>query len=206
MKPVILIDNGHGLSTPGKRSPLMADGRQLLEYKYTREIAREVVGRLKAAGCDARLLVPEDADVSLGQRCMRANAVCDQYGAKNVLLVSVHLNAAGNGAQWCAASGWEAYTSPGVTRADALAESLYASARKWLSPHGFPIRCDTTDGDSDKEARFQILTCTRCPAVLTETLFMDNDRDCRFLLSDEGREAIISLHVEAITAYINQFC
>lgn len=35
----ILIDNGHGVETPGKRSP---DGR-LKEYAYTREIANRVV-------------------------------------------------------------------------------------------------------------------------------------------------------------------
>lgn len=35
----ILIDNGHGKETPGKRSP---DGR-LKEYAYTREIADRVV-------------------------------------------------------------------------------------------------------------------------------------------------------------------
>ncbi len=34
----VLIDNGHGAETPGKRSP---DGR-LLEYAYTREIAIRV--------------------------------------------------------------------------------------------------------------------------------------------------------------------
>lgn len=41
----ILIDNGHGNNTPGKRSP---DGR-LLEWAYTREIAdislKEPIGR-----------------------------------------------------------------------------------------------------------------------------------------------------------------
>ena len=38
----ILIDNGHGENTPGKRSPKWADGSQLFEWKYTREIARRV--------------------------------------------------------------------------------------------------------------------------------------------------------------------
>lgn len=38
----ILIDNGHGSNTKGKRSP---DGR-LMEYAYTREIAELVVSEL----------------------------------------------------------------------------------------------------------------------------------------------------------------
>ena len=49
----ILIDNGHGINTPGKCSP---DGK-FREYKYAREIAIEVVKRLKAEGYDAERIV-----------------------------------------------------------------------------------------------------------------------------------------------------
>jgi hypothetical protein len=38
----ILIDNGHGENTPGKRSPVWEDGVQLFEWEYAREIARRV--------------------------------------------------------------------------------------------------------------------------------------------------------------------
>ena len=51
----ILIDNGHGVDTPGKRSP---DGR-FREYKYNREIAAAVVEHLQLRGYDASLVVPE---------------------------------------------------------------------------------------------------------------------------------------------------
>ena len=60
----ILIDNGHGVNTKGKRSP---DGR-LLEYRYCREIAAEVEKRLRAQGYDAERIVTEEADISLGRR------------------------------------------------------------------------------------------------------------------------------------------
>ncbi|ROT17361.1 N-acetylmuramoyl-L-alanine amidase, partial [Muribaculaceae bacterium Isolate-114 (HZI)] len=53
----ILIDNGHGVNTKGKRSP---DGR-LLEYRYCREIAAEVEKRLRAQGYDAERIVTEEA-------------------------------------------------------------------------------------------------------------------------------------------------
>ena len=55
----VLIGNGHGIETLGKRSP---DGR-LREYAYTREVADRVVKTLTAAGIDAVRIVPEDADV-----------------------------------------------------------------------------------------------------------------------------------------------
>ena len=42
------------------------------------------------------------------------------------------------------------------------------------------------------------------PAVLTENLFQDNRDDVTFLLSDEGKEVITSLHVKAIISYIEE--
>ncbi len=89
----ILIDPGHGRNTPGKRSP---DGR-FREYQYTREIAAAVVARLQALGHDAQLLVPEQEDISLSERCRRVNAICQALGPRNVILISIHVNAAGRG-------------------------------------------------------------------------------------------------------------
>ena len=195
----ILIDNGHGIATPGKRSP---DGR-LREFHYCREIARAVVDRLKAMGYDAELTVPEDADISLGQRCARVNAVCDRVGAKNVLFVSVHNNAAGC-SQWMTARGWEAWTSKGQTMADKLAECLYDAAQRHL-PAGTKIRTDMADGDRDKEANFAVLHGTKCAACLTENLFQDNRADVDYLLSAAGREAIVALHVDGIREYVEKY-
>ena len=61
---IILIDNGHGIETICNGSP---DGR-LREYKYAREIAAEVVKRLKTMDYNAQLLVTEEKDISLGTR------------------------------------------------------------------------------------------------------------------------------------------
>lgn len=197
---IILIDNGHGITTKGKRS---LDG-ELLEYKYTREIATEVVKRLKADGYDARLVVPENADINLTERCNRVNAICNMVGAKNVCLVSIHLNAAGNGSQWITAHGWEAWTSVGQTQGDRLADCLYDAAVACL-PNETPIRTDTTDGDRDKENNFTILFRSRCAACLTENLFMDNREEKTWLLSDSGRETITRLHVDGIKAYVTKY-
>ena len=92
-KMKILIDNGHGCNTPGKRSP---DGR-FREYAYTRYIAKAVVADLRDLGYDAERIVTEEYDVSLSARCSRVNAWCAELGKRNVLLVSIHVNAAGHG-------------------------------------------------------------------------------------------------------------
>ena len=190
----VLIDNCHGVDTAGKRSP---DG-SLREYKYAREIAEKVVSELKKRGFDAERIVTEENDISLSERCRRVNSICDRIGTKNVILVSIHCNAAGNGSQWMNARGWEAWTSVGQTAADKLADCLYKAAEET----DFKIRKDTTDGDPDKEGHLYILKHTKCPAVMTENLFQDNKEDVAFLLSEAGKETIVSLHVKGIINYL----
>lgn len=195
----IMIDPAHGDNVGGKRSP---DGA-LMEWKYSREICTEVIKRLKAEGYDAEITVNGTKEPGLSARARRVNSICAVMGASNVCLVSIHLNAAGAG-QWMNARGWEAWTSVGQTKGDKLADCLYDAAEKYL-PKGTPIRTDITDGDRDKEKNFTILYETKCAACLTENLFMDNRQDKTWLLSIEGREAIVSLHVAGIKAYVAKY-
>lgn len=194
----ILIDNGHGENTAGKRSP---DGL-LREWQYTREIADDVVRVLKTMGHDAERIVRENVDVPLAERVNRVNGVCRHIGISNTVLVSIHCNASGNG-EWMAARGWSAYTSKGKTKSDALATMLYEEASKNFVGHR--IRTDYSDGDPDLEENFYILRNTKCPAVLTENFFMDNKDDVSYLLSLEGRQNIVRTHVDAIVNYIKKY-
>ena len=193
----ILIDAGHGIDTPGKRSP---DG-SFLEYLWNRQVADLVLTELRKYDYDADLLVTETNDITLRTRAMRANRVCDRMGASNVILVSIHANAAGNGKSWMNATGWECHTSPGKTRSDVLAECFYKSFSA-----AFPekrMRRDLSDGDSDKESNFYILTKTRCPAVLLENFFYDNRDECAWLLLSGTKARIASAIVGGIRKYIN---
>lgn len=192
----ILIDNGHGLMTTGKRSP---DG-QFREAFYNREIARRVVSDLRDRGLDAELLVPEDDDISLAERVRRVNAACFLLGKQNVIFVSIHVNAAGNGSKWLNATGWSVYTCKGYTESDKLAECLCQAAIKNFP--GRRIRTDMSDGDMDWEEGFYILRKSLCPAVLTENFFMDSQSDLEYLQSRAGKQAIIDTHIEGIVEYI----
>ena len=192
----LLIDNGHGIETPGKRSP---DGL-LREFHYNRLIAQGIHTRLTALGHDSTLLVPEESDIPLPERCRRVNDFCRILDKHNVLLLSIHINAAGNGHSWMNARGWCAYTTRGNTRADAFATALYEAAKIHLP--GMRLRTDYTDGDPDLEKDFYILRHTVCASVLSENLFMDNREDYSFLLSEEGRQAIVDLHVDGVLSLL----
>lgn len=102
------------------------------------------------------------------------------------------------------ARGWEAYTCKGQTKSDRLATMLYEQAQK--SFNGMTIRKDFSDGDPDKEENFYILKNTLCAAVLTENFFMDNKEDVSYMLSFEGRQNIVRVHVEGIIDYIKKYC
>ena len=193
----ILIDNGHGIQTKGKRSP---DGK-FLEYVYTREIARQVVTELKNKGYDAELLVPEEDDIPLSERVRRTNAHCQAFGKTNVILISIHVNAAGDGSKWMNATGWSCYTCKGQTESDRLADCLYKAAEQILKSQ--VIRTDyARDGDPDWEENFYILRHSLCPAVLTENFFMDSLYDRDFLLNEAGKRAIVDTHVNGLTNYL----
>lgn len=192
----ILIDNGHGNNTPGKRSP---DGR-LLEWKYTREIAKEVVKRLKSQGYDAELIVPEDTDISLSQRIARVNEWCNKLGASNVVFISIHVNAAGNGS-WYNARGWSGWVAPNASaKSKDLAKILYSYAEKYGLQGNRAV-----SADKYWVGNFTVIKNTKCPAVLTENMFQDNKEDVDFLLSEEGKNKIVELHVNGLKDYVKKY-
>lgn len=107
----ILLDPGHGSDTPGKRSPY---GR-FLEYAFNRDIAARVASKLTTLGLNTEIIVPELTDIPLKERVSRINSRCAALGKGNVILVSIHANAAGNGSKWMNARADGAATLPRAT-------------------------------------------------------------------------------------------
>lgn len=199
MKKTIILGTAHLKSTPGKCSP---DGK-FKEYEYSREVCKAIRPMLQDLGYKVFIDI-EDDDLDLTQSqelCLRCKVVNDlQKVYKNCIYISIHVNAAGNDGKWHNATGWEAYTSIGVTSADRLVKYLYDAAESNLT--GKKIRKDFSDGDPDKEYNFYVLKHTLCPAVLTENFFMDNKEDVEFLESPLGFHQIVRTHIEGIIKYI----
>lgn len=190
----ILIDNGHGVNTPGKCSPDMS----IQEYSYTREIARRVVESLKEKGYDAERIVTEHTDVSISERCRRVNKFCKDCGPSNCLLVSIHLDACGADGKWHSASGFSVRVAPNASARSKLLAQCFS--RKAKEKNLFGNRCVPQEGYWVQN--LGMCRDTNCPAVLTENLFQDCKEDVKFLLSEQGKASIIALHVEAIEDYV----
>ena len=191
----VLLDNGHGIDTAGKRSP---DGK-LREYDWNRKTANVTLSILKERGVDVELLVPEITDIPLSERSLRANAIAKAFGASNVVYVSVHVNAAGNSHQWMKARGWSVfvYNKPS-SKAVMLASSLFDKAAE----KGFRMR----KPEALKKywnANFAVLRQTVCPAVLVEHFFMDNRDDCAYPLTEKSVRECAEVLADGIVQYIN---
>lgn len=204
----VVVGTAHRRRLRGKQSP---DGR-LREYAYSRRVAAEVCAALRQRGCkcevdlmDADLPRQMQAPVEkvetqreLAMRVNYVNELCRQQGARRVLYVSIHVNAFGSDGQWHSPCGWQVCVSPqGSERSKMLAACLYDAAQAhWLRVRK-PAQAQKFWAQS-----LYVLNQTACPAVLTENLFQDNRKDVAFLLTDAGRQAIVALHVEGITKYI----
>ena len=191
----VLIDNGHGENTPGKRSP---DGR-LREWSYTRKIADRVITGLRTKGIDAERIVKEMVDIPLSVRCRRANTIYRESGG-NAILVSIHCNAAGLGPDWLPAHGWSVFVSDNAsTNSKKLATCLAEVA----IPKEVFVRQPTPEQVFWIQ-NIAICRDTNCPAILTENFFQDNKLDVEFLLSEEGIQMVTQIHVEGVMDYLNK--
>ena len=192
MKTILLIAGHGGLhagayATAGKRGQL-PNGLTVFEGVTNREIKNMVLLLCEEAGFPVIDLVPEDADIGLTERVRRANAL--YAGNKDLIWMEIHLNAGGG-------SGLEVYTSVGQTKSDKIADVWLAEMAK-LFPKA-PIRKDMADGDADKENPILYTVKTvKCPAILTESFFMDHPGDMAILTSPEGKRKIARGHFNTI--------
>jgi N-acetylmuramoyl-L-alanine amidase len=193
---IIILDAGHGVDTPGKRSPEWEDGSQLFEWDYNRKIVSRIVELFEENGISYRILVPEDKDISLEERVQRANDFYDNVKTP-CLYISIHGNASGVEE----ANGFEIFTSPGQTKSDLCATEIFNRIEE---NELFKLRKDMSDGDPDKESRFYVLMHTKMPAILTENGFFTNEVECKKMMTYEFRDSIAQSHLIGIKKIISK--
>ena len=207
-KIIVGLGTAHTGRTPGKCAP----DKSFREAVYSREIVPRVREELEKRGIktfvDYEPLEPKPEWISkiwriernreLEYRVRVVNSYCSKYGKDHVLFVSMHTDAS-PGAGWQEARGLSVRVSPlASSKSKRLAKLLYEAGDR----HGLRGNRSVPSGKFWVQSLY-VLNETACPAVLTETLFQNNREDVKFLLSEEGRKAVVDYHVEGIINYIN---
>lgn len=192
----ILIDNGYGVDTKGKRSP---DGR-LLEYAENRLLA-------------GRIVSPSRPRATAPSSWYRKTTMSAFSSAATASTASATPSAKRMSSSSPSIATLPAKVIGGITPPAGAPTPRPKTLRPTASPPASTtpprstsptkrLRLDLTDGDPDIEASFYLLRHTSCPAVLTENLFMDNQDDVEYLLSDIGQTNLVNLYVTGINLYL----
>ena len=162
----IMLDPGHGGHDPGA----VANG--LREKDLTLDIAQRIRRILEAeyTGVEVRLTRETDTYLDLSERAKLANA----WGAD--FFLSIHINAGGG-------TGWESYRYTSASaKTVAYQDAIHAEVMRAIGA-GVKDR-------GKKAANFAVLRETKMPALLTENMFIDNQKDVTLLRDPEFLEKL----------------
>ena len=165
MSKLIAIDDGHGMTTAGKRTPFFPGTKRFMhENEFNRAVADLLKVNLERCGFDTIMVAPGDSDVPLKTRTDRANkANADFY-------ISIHANAI-TGKWGSGASGIETFYCEGSTKGKRLAGIVQKHLLQGTKQVNRGI----------KTASLHVVRETNMPAILVEAGFMDDCREAQLL-------------------------
>lgn len=185
---LIALDDGHGMETPGKRTPVIQElGRAIKENEFNRAVVKYLDEELKRCGFKTLLVAPTDADTPLADRVNLANAKgADAY-------ISIHYNAFdgkfdGEGKD---PEGHSVHIYHGSKSGRKLADCILKYLRQGTPQKNRGI----------VESDFYVLRKTKCPAILSENGFMDNKREALLMLKPEFQKEVAIEHAKGICEY-----
>ena len=189
-RTLVILDAGHGINTPGKRSPVWENGTQLFEWEYNRYLVEKISQYLTASLISNVKLVQSGADMPLKERASLANKLYAQYKDKYfVYLVSIHGNAFNNPK----VNGIEVFSNLNTDVSDALADIHFNE----LKELGWAMRGNTIKKPG-KDANFAIVRDIEFPGILTESGFYTNEEECKKMLDPYWRNRVALYHVKAM--------
>ena len=184
MAKALVLDAGHSMVTPGKRSP-QSMGAVVHEWDINNRVCNKIQAIL--SNYDVVIYRTDDTtgatDVSLNTRVSKTNS----YNPD--LFVSIHHNAA-NGS----ATGVETFWHTQGSVSDKKIATLIQN--KLVAKTGMRNR-------GVKQASFAVLTCkSTIPACLVEGGFYDTKSDFDYITSDKGQQAYAEAVAESIIEYL----
>ena len=186
-KILVALDDGHGMETPGKRTPPIKelDGRVIRENEFNREVIKILSENLKRCGIGTILVAPSDKNISLRERVRTAN----KFDAD--IFVSVHYNAYDGRFDSYDPEGISVHIYPDSKGGRKLAECILKYLKEGTIQKNRGIR----------ENNFYVLRNTRMPAILTENGFMDNKREAMLMLNKNFQREVAREHAKGICDY-----
>lgn len=182
MAYLVALDDGHGMDTPGKRTPVIPElGRSIRENEFNKAVVYYLDRELRRCGIDTLRVAAGDADIPLATRTNRANA------AKADIYVSCHYNSGGG-------SGVETYHYPGSRNGKRLATAI----------HEFVIQGTKQKNRGVKSANFHVLRETNMPATLVEYGFMDDPglKEARLMINKSFQQESARETAQGICKYL----
>lgn len=193
---LVILSDGHGENTAGKRSHKFDDGYVLKENYFNEPVVDYIKTSLSKYKCEICHVSDGKEDTSLKARTDKANKtykdMCERYGKKNVdcVYVSVHANHDG-GTSWSQANGIDTFAYP---KSDKALHTLLLN--KLIAATG--LRCRGV-----KEENFHELRETSMTACLCECGFMSNLNEATLLRSDVYRRKCADAITDGIVEYMN---
>ncbi len=179
--PILVLDAGHGLTTPGKQTMNGSKGI-VKEWEMNSAVCNFIEEDLK--GYDIKIYRTDDktgkTDIPLKERVNQ----CNNYNPH--LFVSIHHNAGGG-------TGTEVYYHTNGTAEDKKVANLLAP--KLATKTGMRNRGVKTE-------KWAVLTC-KATAILVEGGFMDTQSDYDIITSEKGQRAYAEAVAEMIIEYLN---
>jgi len=182
-----ILDAGHGKGTPGKRSP---DG-SFFEWEFNRAVVNEICEMLSDVSIDHCILVPDDGDISLPDRCLKANLLETDLPKR---FISIHSNAQAGG--WGTANGYENFVCKPEYRSNDDEDLGRALFKRMEERKLFKMR-EGPYGNF-KVANFYVIRNVQMPACLTENGFFTNKEEVEKLKDPHFRKEVAAATILGI--------
>jgi N-acetylmuramoyl-L-alanine amidase len=183
-KFIACVGDGHGLETPGKRTP-----SGVKENVFNDAVKQLLFKSLKRHSIACYDVSPDRTDNSLQDRTDSANSLIkNDADLKRIIFVSIHYDAISD--NWNDdVSGLSVYRYPGV------------DARLSSCIHKYLVQGTKQKDRGLREADFHVLRETLMPAVLTENGFMSNHFESSLMTNIAFQAEVAEEHCKGVCEY-----
>ena len=187
---------------PGGYQYRQSPNKNLDELTYLNRMTDDIILRLRESVKDTPFITITKLAGPMDQILSKLQTLTRTIPPTSNCLIAVGLNSTRMDGHQHSNKGWRVFSNPESSQSSTLATALATAAMQTLG-HRATSNQDTATSLAHLN-QTPILTAAAIPAVLTLNLYQDNRQDAAYLLSSEGRQAIISLHVKGISAYLER--